>query len=196
MRLQSRSHTKVSLIAEIATDRRLRAAHSTGCAAFVSRAGTGLEVQVGASEDARCTSRDCLLWTSNYDNGIILSMSARTGYFGKAFADVRPLSAFAKATARLAPMRSSGGQYMFLRNEPTDFGGDFLCISFATIYLRRLQGRFAGGFVLENEPTGEVFSRGIHGKMGSFEGLMGSYLARLRRLLEWVSVRTVAVVDN
>ena len=38
--------------------------------------------------------------------------------FGKV---IRGGSAFAKATARLTAGRGSGGLYMFLRNEPTDF---------------------------------------------------------------------------
>jgi hypothetical protein len=50
-----------------------------------------------------------------------------------------------------------GGLYMFLRNEPTVLEGDFLCIALICKYFYRLQSRFAGGFVLENEPTGEGF---------------------------------------
>ena len=68
------------------------------------------------------------------------------------------------ATARLGP------PYTFLRNEPTVLADDFLCIIRIIRYLYRLQTRFAGGFVLENEPTGGVFWAGIHGKVGSFTG--------------------------
>jgi len=42
----------------------------------------------------------------------------------------------------------------FLRNEPTVLEGGFLCITLLYKHLYRLQARFAGGFVLENEPTG------------------------------------------
>jgi hypothetical protein len=66
------------------------------------------------------------------------------------------------ATARLGP------PYTFLRNEPTVLADDFLCIIRIIRYLYRLQTRFAGGFVLENEPTGGVFFWGIHGKVGRF----------------------------
>ena len=45
-------------------------------------------------------------------------------------------------------------KHVFLRNEPTVFADDFLCITSISKYLSRLQGSFAGGFVLENEPTG------------------------------------------
>jgi len=50
-----------------------------------------------------------------------------------------------------------GSLYTFLRNEPTVLEGDFLCIQLICKYLYRLQARFSGGFVLENEPTGEGF---------------------------------------
>jgi hypothetical protein len=48
-------------------------------------------------------------------------------------------------------------KHAFLRNEPTVLEGEFLCITLIFKYLYRLQARFAGGFVLENEPTGEGF---------------------------------------
>jgi hypothetical protein len=58
--------------------------------------------------------------------------------------------------------------YTFLRNEPTDFSNDFLRITSIVKNLCRLQSRFAGGFVLENEPTGRVFLRGLYRKVGTF----------------------------
>ena len=74
-----------------------------------------------------------------------------------------------------APRPSCGGRfgakdppYMFLRNEPTDFSNDFLRITSIVKNLCRLQSRFAGGFVLENEPTGRVFLRGLYRKVGTF----------------------------
>ena len=54
------------------------------------------------------------------------------------------------------------GLYTILRNEPTVLADDFLFITTIVNYLCRLQGRFAGGFVLENEATGGVFLRGVH----------------------------------
>src|ERR1019366_1032443 len=45
------------------------------------------------------------------------------------------------------------GPYTFLRNEPTVFLDDFCCSHFIYRNLHRLQSRFAGGFVLENEPN-------------------------------------------
>jgi len=45
-----------------------------------------------------------------------------------------------------------GGLYTILRNEPTVLEGEFLYIRRILRYLGRLQARFAGGFVLENEP--------------------------------------------
>ena len=69
---------------------------------------------------------------------------------------------------RLRPCRGLlGGPYMFLRNEPTVLADDFLCITSIVSYLCRLQGRFAGGFVLENEPTGRVFLGRFDRKVGS-----------------------------
>jgi hypothetical protein len=47
--------------------------------------------------------------------------------------------------------------YTFLRNEPTVLAGEILWIMRIVKYLCRLQRVFAGGFVLENEPTGGVF---------------------------------------
>src|SRR6266436_9000766 len=61
-------------------------------------------------------------------------------------------------------------KHVFLRNEPTVFGGVFLCIILISRYLCRLQRRFAGGFVLENEPTGGVFLRGNSLKIGLVSG--------------------------
>ena len=55
-----------------------------------------------------------------------------------------------------------------LRNEPTVLADEVLRINLLSKYLCCLQSRFAGGFVLENEPTGGVFSGGIRGKVGSF----------------------------
>ena len=46
---------------------------------------------------------------------------------------------------------------MFLRNEPTDFGGKILWNIFIQMNLGRLQRGFAGGFVFGNEPTGRGF---------------------------------------
>jgi hypothetical protein len=46
---------------------------------------------------------------------------------------------------------------MFLRNEPTVFLGYLLCILRTSRYLGGLQTAFAGGFVLENDPTGKRF---------------------------------------
>jgi len=66
-------------------------------------------------------------------------------------------------------------------NEPTVLEGDFLCIALIGKYLYCLQARFAGGFVLENEPTG---------------GVLGWFLAPRRPLfgalvaLETVAART------
>ena len=88
----------------------------------------------------------------------------------RTLADQEDTSAFARATARLAAVRSSesvarkcyesqvsGGLYMFLRNEPTVLRWRFRCIDFRYKTLCRLQDAFAGGFVLENEPN----SRGV-----------------------------------
>jgi hypothetical protein len=61
-----------------------------------------------------------------------------------------------------------GGPYTFLRNEPTVFAAEMLYIIHATRYLCRLQRVFAGGFVLENEPTGRVFSGVFGRKVGVF----------------------------
>jgi hypothetical protein len=57
-------------------------------------------------------------------------------------------------------LRSRGGfdpPYTFLRNEPTVLAGEIPWIMRIVKYLCRLQRVFAGGFVLENEPTGGVF---------------------------------------
>jgi len=51
-------------------------------------------------------------------------------------------------------------KHVFLRNEPTVFSDKLLCITHIVRCLWRLQSRFAGGFVLENEPTGGVFKGG------------------------------------
>ncbi len=48
-------------------------------------------------------------------------------------------------------------KHVFLRNEPTVLVDRILCIIHMVNYLCRLQRAFAGGFVLENEPTGGVF---------------------------------------
>jgi hypothetical protein len=61
-----------------------------------------------------------------------------------------------------------GGPYTFLRNEPTVFGERLLFIHFVFRSLCRLQGLFAGGFVLENEPTGGVFLMAYDRKVGGF----------------------------
>jgi hypothetical protein len=45
-----------------------------------------------------------------------------------------------------------GGLYTILPNEPTVLEDEFLCINCIARRLGRLQARFAGGFVLENEP--------------------------------------------
>ena len=50
-----------------------------------------------------------------------------------------------------------GIKHAILPNEPTVFSEDFFCITSIFRYLCRLQRRFAGGFVLENEPTGGCF---------------------------------------
>jgi hypothetical protein len=47
---------------------------------------------------------------------------------------------------------------VFLRNEPTVLADIVLCIARLSRYLYRLQTRFAGGFVLENEPRGSMRS--------------------------------------
>jgi len=95
-------------------------------------------------------------------------MSSRTGYFGKASAvGLRALTRRPYSTRtrrgrsyqrtillrRDSLQRANRGLYTFLRNEPTVFGGGFLHISRISKCLCRLQARFAGGFVLENEPN-------------------------------------------
>jgi len=57
---------------------------------------------------------------------------------------------------------------MILRNEPTVFVDDVLCITGIFRYLCRLQARFAGGFVLENEPKIGGYFVSFHRKVGSF----------------------------
>jgi peroxiredoxin len=49
--------------------------------------------------------------------------------------------------------------------------GDFLCIALIGKYLYRLQARFAGGFVLENEPTGRGFRGGFGAAETTFRGI-------------------------
>jgi hypothetical protein len=88
----------------------------------------------------------------------------RQGYGGR----VEGQSTLAKASARHAVVRSSGPIYVFLRNEPTVLEDEVSCIIRIIRCLWRLQARFAGGFVLENEPTGGVFLGRFHRKVGSF----------------------------
>jgi hypothetical protein len=75
-------------------------------------------------------------------------------------------AAVAKASAdALRAMANESARQGFFQNmcfceTNPPFFGDFLCIAIIFRYLCRLQSRFAGGFVLENEPTGGVFLRG------------------------------------
>ena len=62
------------------------------------------------------------------------------------------------------------GPYMFLRNEPKFFRGDFGCIHFIDRSLYGLQDRFAGGFVLGNEPNFGGSSRPSSVKSGRISG--------------------------
>ena len=65
------------------------------------------------------------------------------------------------------PDEGQGALYTFLPNEPTVLADKILCIMRMVNYLCRLQRVFAGGFVLENEPTGGVFWGAFGRKMGS-----------------------------
>jgi hypothetical protein len=106
-------------------------------------------------------------------------MSSRTGYFGEASAVAgamarQGLRRTGRGRVAARPyqdphrwlnyqrpimlrrdslQRANRGLYTFLRNEPTVFLDNFLCISSFYRYLCRLQRAFAGGFVLENEPN-------------------------------------------
>ena len=90
----------------------------------------------------------------------------------------------ARATKGTRPL------YMFLRNEPTVFGGEMLWNIHLVKDLCGLQKAFAGGFVLENEPTGGVFLGGERRKVGSFAAKTTSRVCRRRqrRLVELGSV--------
>jgi hypothetical protein len=82
------------------------------------------------------------------------------------------------------PHRRQRGPYTFLRNEPTVFGEEILCIMRVLKYFWICRATFAGGFVFGNEPTGPPsrgrygatrptrrgFLRGIERELGSFQG--------------------------
>ena len=73
-------------------------------------------------------------------------------------------------------------KYAILRNEPTVFAAEISYIIHDTRYLCRLQMVFAGGFVLENEPTGRVFSGGVWRESGvAFEDE-----ARIHGYVTWI----------
>ena len=86
--------------------------------------------------------------------------------------DSRPYQRLAMAKWRTRRI----SKHVFFRNEPTVFSDEFLCITSIVSYLCRLQRWFAGGFVLENEPTGRVFLGGERQEVSSFPSKSGFVL--------------------
>src|ERR1017187_6743266 len=66
----------------------------------------------------------------------------------------------------------SSAKHVFLRNEPTVFERDLLCILFVFRMLCRLSARFFGGFVFQNEPTGRGVLMPYDRKSGGFRPLL------------------------
>ena len=92
------------------------------------------------------------------------SSHLRKGFVGTRKGDGR---SFNERRGRLGqpalPGTSSGKltipKHVFFPNEPTDFGEEILCIMRVVKYFWVCRATFAGGFVLENEPTGRGFWR-------------------------------------
>ena len=86
---------------------------------------------------------------------------------------------------------------MFLRNEPTVLADGILRIMRMVNHLCRLQSRFAGGFVFQNEPTGRGFLRPRKQSFGENEPKLVCLENSMYPFeLEWLRLTSEAVLYN